>query len=216
MKYLFPLLMVLVIGGCASMNQTKRIAGVPHPAERMREIRTLGENASKIPENKKEEYVQTLRTILNEETDALIRREAVLAVAHMKVASAGDAIALAMKDNDRDVRQASVSAWATYGGERAVTSLIAMLGSETDLDIRLDCIDALGSLKDPRAVAAMAAPLSENNPALQHYTVLALQKITGKSTTDPVEWLAYCQEHGGNVVATEKAVAQNLPLSRDE
>lgn len=208
MKYLFPLLILLTLGGCASLNQTKPIAGVPHPAERMREIRTIGENAGKIPEGKKEEYVQTLRAIIEEETDALIRREAVLAVAHLKVSSAADAVELAMKDNDRDVRQATVSAWKTYGGDRAVLSLVSMLGSETDLDIRLDCIDALGGLKDPRAVAAMAAPLSENNPALQHYSVLALQKITGKSTTDPVEWLAYCQEHGGEVGVPEKVVAQ--------
>ena len=187
---------IVTCWGCASLNQTERIAGVPIPAERMAQIRTLGENAKDVPAAERERYATTLAEVIGDESDALIRREAVLAIAHYPCDTAKKALLQASADSDRDVREASVTAWRNYGGDEGVDALIQMLSKESDLDIRIETIDALGSLKNPKAVAALEAPLSENDPALQHYSVLALQKITGSKATSPEAWLVYCRERG--------------------
>lgn len=188
-------LLGIILMGCASINRSAPIAGVPHPAERIRQIRTLGENASKVSQAKQIEYANTLSQIAREETDPLIRREAVLAIAHYPGEVTIQVLKKASADSDRDVREAVCTAWKTYGGDLAVAELIQILANENDLDIRLDAIEILGEIKDPRAVAALAGPLSENDPALQHFTVLALQNITGEMKSGPEEWLAYCQEY---------------------
>ncbi|MDO4584485.1 MAG: HEAT repeat domain-containing protein [Planctomycetia bacterium] len=195
LKILLASLLGIILTGCASINRSAPIAGVPHPAERMRQIRTLGENANKVSQAKQQEYAQTLSKIVHEETDSLIRREAVLAIAHYPGDVTVQTLKHASSDSDRDVREAVCAAWETYGGEMAVSELIQILANESDLDIRLDAIEMLGKMKNPQAVAALAGPLSENDPALQHFTVLALQNITGEVKSGPEEWLAYCQEH---------------------
>lgn len=192
------LTLTLAVAGCASMNAGKPIPGVPQPAERTRQIRELGKNASKVPPENQAQYAQTLATIIHEETDALFRREAVLSIAHFHVPLTEETLIFAEKDSDRDVREALCTAWLTYGGDAAVTQLMHILGTETDLDIRHAAIDALGELRDPRAVAALEAPLGEKDPALQHFTILSLQKITGLKMTEQKEWLAYCREHSEN------------------
>lgn len=195
LKIVTGCLLGILLTGCASINRSASIAGVPHPAERAQQIRTLGENASKVSQAKQEEYAQTLSKIIHEESDSLIRREAVLAIAHYPGETTIAALKQASSDSDRDVREAVCMAWKTYGGDLAVTELIQILANESDLDIRLDAIEILGKTKDPRAIAALVGPLSENDPALQHFTVLALQDITGKTMSGPEEWLAYCQDH---------------------
>lgn len=179
--------------GCASINRSEPIAGIPLPSDRMKQIRELGANAAKVPASEKPKYAQTLATVYREESDSLIRREAVLAIANYPCEAMRQTLRDAAKDSDRDVRQAVCKAWRVSKDEESVPELVAILSNESDIDVRLDAIDALGDLKNPAAVPALAAPLSEQNPALQHYTVMALQKITGSKATNPEEWLAYCR-----------------------
>ncbi len=199
------LVLILGMSGCATMNAGKPIPGVPQPAERTRQIRELGKNASKIPPENQTEYAQTLATIVHEETDALLRREAVLSIAHFHVPLSEETLVFAENDSDRDVREALCAAWLTYGGDAAVTQLIHILATETDLDIQHSAIDALGELGDSRAIAALEVPLGTKDPALQHFTMIALQKITGQKLKTQQEWLAYCREHRGS--SSDRAVA---------
>lgn len=159
----------------------------------MREIKELGENAKKVPPEKQQEYAETLALIAREESDPLIRRQAVLSIAHFPTQTSAETLQRAMSDSDREVRLAACFGWYTYGGDEAAPALIELLGKESDPDIRMEAIELLGKMKDKRAIPAFAAPLSENNPALQHFTVLALQEITGARETDPRFWLAYCR-----------------------
>ncbi len=187
------LLFLVLLGGCASVNQTAHVTGVPLPAERMRNIRELGQAARSIPADRQGQYASILFEIIKEEPDALIRREAVAAIAHYQTPLTVQALKHASSDNDRDVRQVVCGAWMVYGGEEAVPELAEILASETDLDIRIDAIERLGQLADKRAVPAMIVPLSTSDPALQHYTMLALQQITGYRSNDAQQWLAYCK-----------------------
>ena len=198
------LLFLLVAPGCASMNRTQQIAGIPLPSDRMKNIRMLGECAYLVPPDRQELYASSLSDIIHQETDALIRREAVLAIANYRGPTTIKALEFAAEDADKDVRLAVCRAWMKYNAEESVPAVIGILASETDLDIRLEAIEILGRMGDRQAVPAMVIPLSSTDPALHHYTVLALQNITGYSGTDPKQWLAYCQ---GEIEKPQERVA---------
>ena len=187
------LLLFIVAPGCASVNRTAQIPGVPLPSDRMKNIRMLGECAYLVPADRQDFYASALSEIIHQETDALIRREAVLAIANYRGPVTVEALGFAAEDGDKDVRLAVCRAWMKYSGQESVPAVIGILASETDLDIRLEAIEVLGKMKDRRAIPAMIAPLSTTDPALHHYSVAALQSITGHSGADPKQWLAYCQ-----------------------
>lgn len=195
-KLLYPpilLLIFTIFSGCASMNQTAPVSGVPLPAEQAKKIRELGQAAKTIPADRQDHYAGILFKIIQENPNPLIRREAVVAVGNYHSPIAARALMHASTDSDREVRQAVCQAWVQHDGEDSVPQLIEILATETDVDIRMDAIEMLGTMKDERAVAAMIAPLSTPDPALQHFTVKALQQITGYTSEDPREWLAYCK-----------------------
>lgn len=182
-----------IFSGCASMNQTSHVTGVPLPAEQAKKIRELGQAAKTIPDDRQDHYAGILYKLIQESPDPLIRREAVIAVGNYRSQVVVQALKHASSDSDRDVRQAVCQAWVQYNGEESVPQLIEILATESDIDIRMDAIEMLGTMKDKRAVTAMIAPLSTPDPALQHYTMKALQKITGYNSDDPHQWLAYCK-----------------------
>ena len=193
----FPLALLLfltAVSGCASMNRTKQIPGVPLPSERVKEIQQLGENAGMVPEDEREGITSALTEIIHQETDPLIRRTAVLAISHYPGPMTVDSLKFAEEDNDKEVRLAVCKSWQIYNSEESVPALINILAAETDLDIRLEIIEILGQMKDKRAIPAMIVPLSSSDPALHHYCVVALQEITGFNGTDPHQWLAYCRK----------------------
>ena len=201
------LILILLVNaaGCSAMFNAKPIPGVPQPEDRIHQIRELGANAELVPDEQKEQYARTLSTLVREETDCVMRREAVLAISRFKVPITADTLRAAAKDPDRDVRESLCTAWQNYGGETAVTEIIQILGNDSDLDVRHAAIEALGNLKDERAIVALEVPLVDTDPALRHYTVQALQKITGLSTTDHAEWVAYCQaRHPDTAVAYQE------------
>ncbi|MDO4550111.1 MAG: HEAT repeat domain-containing protein [Planctomycetia bacterium] len=199
-------LFLLLHLGCASLNRTAPIDGVPIPSERMAEIRSLGENAQNLTAQRQEKYALSLEKTIRQQTDPLIRREAVLAIANFPGETTERALRFAMEDSDKDIRLAVCTAWQTYNREQSVPALLEMLTKETDLDIRLEVIDILGKMGDKRAVTAMAEPLGSSDPALQHYSMAALKKMTGYECDDRKLWLAYCK---GEIENPEEHLAWN-------
>lgn len=208
-KWLILTLLVSATG-CTALFNARPIPGVPQPEERINQIRELGAGANSIPEEEKEEFARTLSTLVREETDCVMRREAVLAISHFKTQITEDTLRAAAKDPDRDVREALCTAWQNYGGDAAVTEICQLLGNDSDLDVRHAAMDALGNLKDERGILALEAPLVDTDPALRYYAIKALQKITGLSTTDHAEWVAYCQaRHPDTEVAYREPEKKN-------
>lgn len=188
--------------GCRAMFNAKPIPGVPQPKDRLEAIRELGENANSVPVESHEKYAQTLSSIVHEDTDAVMRRAALLAISKFRTPITEETIRYAEKDHDPEVRQALCEAWKNYGGDTAVMEIIRILNTDSDLDIRHSAIAVLGELKDERAIVALEVPLTDQDPALQYFTIQSLQKITGLTMTDPREWYAWCQErHPDTAVA---------------
>ena len=87
--------------------------------------------------------------------DARIRREALLALAKVGGDDARLLIQGMIEDPDADVRLAAAMAAGSLKVERALRPLLALLETETEPDVVVGVLHALGQLGDPGAVNAI-------------------------------------------------------------
>jgi HEAT repeat protein len=88
-------------------------------------------------------------------TDARVRREALLALAKVGGEDAGMLVYGMIEDPDPDVRLAASMAAGELKVERALRPLLALLEQESDPDVAVGVLRALGQLGDPGAVNAI-------------------------------------------------------------
>lgn len=87
--------------------------------------------------------------------DARVRREAVLALAKVGGEDAGMLVYGMIEDPDPEVRLAAAMAAGELKVERALKPLLALLEEETEPDVIVGVLHALGQLGDPSAVNAI-------------------------------------------------------------
>lgn len=123
-----------------------------------------------------------------------------------------------LKDPDPQACKFAAEALGVWGTEESVPLLIELLG-ENSVFVRWAAIDALGTLKDPRAAEAVAARLTEQKDARK--AALALQQL-GPAAEDAV--LPYLEHHHWQVrvqvchllkeIGTKKSVPALRALTR--
>ena len=89
-------------------------------------------------------------------TDPRVRREALFAMARLKVEHADQLITGLLDDSEESVRLAAVVAAGELHVERAVRQLIAALDGAYEAELVLSILDALGQIGDPGAVASIS------------------------------------------------------------
>lgn len=89
------------------------------------------------------------------DTDARVRREALLALAQIGNQDVASLVLGMLDDPDAGVRLAAAAATGRLKVERGLRRLLAMLESETDSDALVQLLRALGELEDPGAVQAI-------------------------------------------------------------
>lgn len=87
--------------------------------------------------------------------DPRVRREALLALAKVGGEDAGMLVYGMIEDTDPDVRLAAAMAAGALKVERALRPLLALLDGESDADVVVGVLRALGQLGDPGAVNAI-------------------------------------------------------------
>lgn len=100
----------------------------------------------------------------------------------------------ALQDPDERVRLAACSVWGRRGGSEAVELLAVRSRSDTELDVRLRALRALGECRDQTAVPVLAKALEDADPAVQYRAVAALKQVSGRDLGNDVnrwrEWAA--------------------------
>lgn len=118
----------------------------------------------------------------------------------------------ATKDPDSQIRIAAVDSWQRMPGGAAIPELEEVLGSDTDVDVRLAATRSLGSFRDSRATQALSLALTDNNPAIQFRAMESLQQATGeKIGSDVAAWQRYLDSQNGISVAN---VPESIGTSR--
>ena len=161
--------------------------------QRVKILRALAKQASTLPPEEQERATDELCQALSKENDILVRAEMLRCIAVFPSPRAEAMLKGGLRDADQDVRVACCDAWAMRGGAEANRVLCETLASDTDIDVRLAAARALGRLKDPQSVAALALALDDTNPAIQYRAMQSLKAVTGKNYQTIKDWREYAQ-----------------------
>ncbi|TWT76386.1 HEAT repeat protein [Planctomycetes bacterium CA13] len=160
--------------------------------ERRNQLASLAESIEHLPEERQKYWSAHLAQIMANDQSAEMRRLAVLASG--KIATAGDAIALVEKGLDDDsmkVRMEACRALGRIDDEESSRMLAAMVGTESNQDVRNAAIASLAQHKNPISVNSLRLALADRNPATRDLTMQSLRGVTGKELgNDPDVWIA--------------------------
>ena len=165
---------------------------------RKRRLDLLVSSAENQPVDRQTEAAEELLKILKSDPVLLTRLHAVKLLGRLNCARSIEGLKFASGDPNSDLRIASVRSWAKLPGEVAVPQLQEMIGSDTDVDVRLAATKALSAFPGTRTVQALAIALSDPNPALQMRAAQTLGHVTGENL-------------GKNVPAWKQYIANSLP-----
>jgi len=159
-----------------------------------------------------EEAALALSDIIFRDKVLLMRLHAVKLLGRLNSPTSIETLAKASKDNDKDIRLAAITAWKMVSPDSAVPQLQEIIGSDTDIDVRLAATEALGNFPGRSSVEALALSLNDRDPALQVRAAESLQRVTGEPLgRNIVAWQEYV---GSNTVATPSSVTNQGSASR--
>jgi len=163
--------------------------------DEIRKIQTTRSTAGSMSPADQQKTSAELVGRMRTESNPYLRREIARTLGHFKTAAAIDGLRLAVKDEAIDVRIAACEGWGLQGGKEAATQMARLIGSETNVDVRIAATAALANVKDPQSVNALGIALDDRDPALRYRAAQSLQSVTGKNFgSDFVAWREYIQQ----------------------
>jgi len=183
--------------------------GIKTPQDRVDELRQLAKSAEKQSQAVQERVVAELAEEYRLESDAWVRREILRALANYPQNQAGAVLVDALGDAEVETRRVACAGLGTRGDAIAVQQLARVVGSETNVDVRLAAVEALGRTGDHSAVKPLVDVLTDPDPAMQWQTQQALAAASGRDYGNDVEaWREYAQT--GKTDAAEVSFAEKL------
>ena len=174
--------------------------------ERMREI---VDQATVGGSGEKEQASKFLGEIVQKNPVVLLRIEAAKLLGRLPTQTATQALQIASKDRESDVRLAAIRAWRDRRDAAAIEMLDEMIENDQDIDVRIQAISALGEFSDPRVAKILSSVLSDPDPAIQMQAATSLASVTGQDFgTDIQAWQRYIINSFGQG-RTETADLQN-------
>jgi hypothetical protein len=161
---------------------------------RLEAMQQLTKGLASKPPDEQQRIVADLAQRIQSESDPIVRREIVRAMGTTKSDLAGAVLISALQDSNAQVRETACVAWGERGGPESVRALSGILSTDTNLDVRLAATKALGRIKDPGAVPALAVALEDRNPALQYRAVESLRTAAPVDLGEDVDaWRQYAK-----------------------
>lgn len=173
----------------------------PTADQRIKQFATDAKAVASQSDADRAAFTARLATAMLEEHDPRVRCGMLEVAATFDDASALAICRGALQDPDERVRLVACSVWGKRGGPEAVELLAVRYRSDTELDVRLRALRALGDCRDQTAVPVLAKALEDADPAVQYRAVAALKQVSGRDFGNDVnrwrEWAA--DPEGSNV-----------------
>ena len=178
--------------------------------QKIEELAALQKQAPQLSTDEQQRLSQQLVELIRTENNAPLCIAAVRTLSAFSTQASLDGLKYATTHSDSDVRAAACEGWRRKGGPDAVLALAEVLGSDTDLDVRMVAARDLEAFPDPAAIKSLGVALDDTDPALQHRAVQSLKSVTGKNFGDSVPaWREYVRD-GNPQPAAEQSIAQRL------
>jgi HEAT repeat protein len=168
------------------------------PSMRVEAIEQFAMRSTGVDTPEQRAITDQLARQMQVEPDPLVRQAVVRAIAEFRTPMAQKVLEAGLADDDKAVRIACCKALGRRVEAVSVKSLANVLRSDGEIDVRLAAAEALGQIKSPDAIPALAVALDDRNPALQYVGVQSMKSITG-------------QDYGPNVEAWRQVAAGGTP-----
>lgn len=234
MLTLMPLVLLascLVIAGCAKGMLWKTGHLSPWARKQLAEEEQIADTlfakrrrmdeevaaAKNGPLESQQKVADELGQVIAKDSVLLIRLHAVKLLGELNCLAAVDVLETASRDYNSEIRIAAIETWKKKSPDVAIAQLQQMVGSDTDIDVRLAATRALGQFSGNQAIRALSLALNDSDPALQLRAADSLRATTGQPFgRDIVAWQEYVQQQikpGGEVLNQSAQTAEKL--SRD-
>ncbi len=215
-------LLTLVVSGCAEtadqlsyaiskpfQKTEEELYGIKSPADRVDEFRDLAKKAKKTPPAEQEAIVARLADEYGHASDPWVRREILRALAEFPQPAAGSVLVRALGDGDVETRRTACRALGVRGDDIAVRELARVISAETDPNVRIAAVKALGLSENKQALVPLAEAMYDSNPALQAQAQQSLVAVSGRDYGSDIEaWREFAQT--GKTDASEISLAEKL------
>lgn len=183
--------------------------GIKTPADRVKELRKLAKGAKRQPAAEQEGNVARLSDDFQRESDPWVRREILRALAHFPQPASGSVLVSALADNDIETRRTACLALGVRGDDIAVRELARVVSSETNQDVRIAAVKALGASGNQQSLVPLSEVMLDADPALQAQAQESLVTVSGRDYGSDVEaWRQFAQS--GKSDAPEISFAEKL------
>ena len=129
------------------------------------------------PVEDQQRVAQTISEVVLRDPVLLLRLHGVNLLGKLDCPLAIQTLQDASKDNIPDIRIAAVKSWQAMEPQTAIPQLQNIIGSDTNIDVRLAATRALSKFSGQQAVSAASLALEDDDPALQLSAVESLQRI---------------------------------------
>jgi HEAT repeat protein len=157
------------------------------PKMRVDAVAEFGPRSCGVDTPEQREITDQLARQIQIEPDPLVRKAVVHAIAEFRTPMAQQVLEAGLSDQDEMVRVACCQelgdravAGLSDPGNQSIAALANALRTDQDMNVRIAATEALGKIKTPEAIQAVAAALEDRDPALQFVGVQSMKSITGK------------------------------------
>jgi len=162
------------------------------PGMRAASIREIGPRSKDSDSEAQTKACEQLALQIRTEPDPIVRRAIQETVADFKTPMASAMLIAGLSDEDRDVKVTCCRMLGERKEPKAIAPLGNLVAKDSDLDVRLAAVDALGAMKTKESIAGLAAALKDRDPAMQYAGVEAMKKVSDQDLGNDVQaWRQY-------------------------
>ncbi len=136
--------------GCSMFNKKptpEQLLNIKTPDDRLKELRELAKAAKKKTPDEQQRIVADLCKQIQTESEPQMRRQIFRTLAAYPQKEAGSAIIVGLTDGDMETRRVACTSLGKHGGKEAVGELTRVATSDTNPDVRMAAVRALGLLQ---------------------------------------------------------------------
>jgi HEAT repeat protein len=179
------------------------------PDDYVAELGELAKTAHKKSPQEQARISARLAEDIKNEQEPLVRRQILRTLAAYPTALSFSILKAGLSDSDMDVRRVACYSLARQGGPQAVQELTRVATADTDVDVRIAAIRALGDTRDQTALVPLAEALVDPDPAIQFRAHQSLRSLSGRDFGGDVQaWREYAKT--GKSDAPEVNFAERL------
>jgi hypothetical protein len=132
------------------------------------------------------------------EPDPLVRETIIRAIGEYHTPLAQQVLEAGLNDDNQLVRVACCQMLGKRADMKSVPVLANVLKADKQMDVRIAAAEALGKIKSPQSVSALAVALDDRDPAMQFAGMQSMKAVTGK-------------DYGGDVQAWRQVASGGTP-----